>query len=139
MTDIAEALRKLPRGKQTPTPPPGYLTVKQVANGAGVTSDVVKKWRASGRFPNAIQPGGTGSTHPWFIPEGDVLAAAGLAPSAIDPTTWAVEVGCKGVVCAACHSVLIPKRKGSPILTATQHLTAAVADHLTTCPRAQET
>lgn len=137
--DLAEALAGLGKGHQ-PTPPPGYLTVRQIADGAGVTVDAVKKWIADGRFPNAYRAG-QGRTHPWFVPESDIVAAAGAQPQ--PPTdlgqgAWSIGVGCRGVECAACSTLLIAKRQGEKILTCADLIAAAVADHLATCKRSNQ-
>lgn len=134
--DLPEALAALPRG-HGPKAPAGALTVKQVAEGAGVGVDMVKNWIHEGRFPNAWRAG-PGKTHPWFIPEADIIAAAGQGPGRVDPTRWLIQIGCNGLTCGGCGEVLIHKRKGEPLGTALHMLTACVTEHLTTCKRAQE-
>lgn len=49
-----------------------YLSVRQVAERCGVSAKTVRRWLAKGKFPRAKK--GWGQTHPWRIPESDVLA-----------------------------------------------------------------
>lgn len=66
----------------------------------------------------------------------DLTEAADV--EAIAPGDWVIHVGCKGVLCGACSTVLIAKPKDRPLVTATHLVSRAVADHLPTC-RAEAT
>lgn len=74
MSELDDAIAALANRDRWQTPP-GHLSVKDLAVRAGVSKDVVKKWIGQGMFPNAYRAGDS-RTHPWFIPEADIIAAA---------------------------------------------------------------